>query len=189
MTHFIFLDSEITVDSDYSHEIKRHLLFGRKTMTNLDNVLKKKQRQHFLKKVHKIKAMVFSIVIYRCKSQTIKKAEHWRTDDFKLFYCRRLYFFLFILIGRQSLHNTMVAPDTLAWISHGHACAPPSWTPLLLPTFPIPSGLSVPEHHLWESCLMLWEFLGQQGEQTLTANLSVNPKGNQPWIFTGRNDS
>ena len=70
------MDSEITVDSDYSHEIKRHLLFGRKTMTNLDNVLKKKQRQHFLKKVHKIKAMVFSIVIYRCKSQTIKKAEH-----------------------------------------------------------------------------------------------------------------
>ena len=121
--------------------------------------------------------MFFSIVIYRCKSQTINKAEHWRTDAFKLFCCTGLYFFLFILIGRQSLHNTMVAPDTLAWISHGHACAPPSWAPLLLPASPIPSGLSVPEHHLWESCFMLWEFLGQQGEQSSQSILKeINPE-------------
>ena len=72
---FIFLDSKITVDSDCSHEIKRCLFFGRKAMTNLDSILKSRDVT-LLTKVHIIKAMVFPVVIYSCKSWVIKKAEH-----------------------------------------------------------------------------------------------------------------
>ena len=75
VTDFIFLGSKITADGDLSHEIKRHLLFGRKTMTNLDRVLKNKNIT-LPTKVHIVKAMVFSVVIYRCESWTIKWAEH-----------------------------------------------------------------------------------------------------------------
>ena len=71
---FIFLGSKITAD-DYSHEIKRHLLLGRKAMTNLDNILKSKDIT-LLKKVHLIKGMVFPVVMYGCESSTIKKVEH-----------------------------------------------------------------------------------------------------------------
>ena len=70
---FIFLGSEVTADGDYSHEIERHLLFGRKAMTNLDSILKSKDIT--LLKVHIVKAMVFSVVMYGCESWTIKKAE------------------------------------------------------------------------------------------------------------------
>ena len=70
---FLFLGSQITANSDYSHEIKRHLLFGRKAMTNLDSVFK--SRDIFLPaKVHIVKAVVFPVVMYRCESWTIKKA-------------------------------------------------------------------------------------------------------------------
>ena len=69
-----FLGSKITVDGDYSHEIKRCLLLGRKAMTNLDNVLKSRDIT-LLTKVHIVKAMVFPSVMYRCESWTIKKAE------------------------------------------------------------------------------------------------------------------
>ena len=72
LTYFIFLSSKITVDCDYSHEIIRHLFLGRKAMTNLDSILKK--RHHFAK-VHIVKAMVFPVVMYGCESWTIKKAE------------------------------------------------------------------------------------------------------------------
>ena len=72
---FIFLGSKITADGDCSHEIKRHLLFGRKTMTNLDSILISRDIT-LLTKVHVVKAMVFSIVVYGCESWTIKKAEH-----------------------------------------------------------------------------------------------------------------
>ena len=71
VTDFIFLGSKITVESDCSHEIKRHLLLGRKAMTNIDSVLK--TRHHFADKVHIVKAMVFPVVMYGCESWIIKK--------------------------------------------------------------------------------------------------------------------
>ena len=71
VTDFIFLGSKITVDGDCSYEIKRHLLLGRKAMTNIDSILK--SRDITLPKVHLVKAMVFPVVIYGCKSWTIKK--------------------------------------------------------------------------------------------------------------------
>ena len=83
MTDFIFLGSKITVDGDCSHKIKRYLLLGRKAVTNLDSVLKSRDVT-LLTKEHIIKAMVFSVVLYRCESWTIKKAENQRLDAFKL---------------------------------------------------------------------------------------------------------
>ena len=78
---FIFLGSKITADGDCSHEIKRHLLLGRKAMTNLESIIK--SRDIILPtKVHLVKAMVFLVVMYGCESWTIKKAEHQRIDDF-----------------------------------------------------------------------------------------------------------
>ena len=78
VSDFIFWGSKITVDSDCSHEIKRHLLLGRKVMTNLDSVLKSRDIT-LLTKVHIVKAMVFPVVMYGYESWTIKKAEHRRT--------------------------------------------------------------------------------------------------------------
>ena len=75
MTDFVFLGSQITVDSDCSHEIKRPLLLGRKAMTNLDGILKSKNIT-LLTKVRRVEAMVFLVVMYRYESWTIKKAEH-----------------------------------------------------------------------------------------------------------------
>ena len=89
VTDFTFLGSKITVDSDCSHEIKRHLLLGRKAMTNLDSVLKRRDIT-LPTKVHIAKAMVFLVFIYRCERWTIKKVEHQRIDAFKLWCCRRL---------------------------------------------------------------------------------------------------
>ena len=75
VTDFVFLGSKITADGEYSHEIKRHLLLGRKAMTNLDNILK--SRGIILPtKIHLVKAMVFPVVMYVCESWTIKKAEY-----------------------------------------------------------------------------------------------------------------
>ena len=84
---FIFLGSKITADGDCSHEIKRHLLLGRKVMTNLDSIFKSRDIT-LPSKVHLVKAMVFPAVIYRCEIWTIKKAEHRRIDAFEL-WCRR----------------------------------------------------------------------------------------------------
>ena len=75
VTDFIFLDSKTTVDRDCSHEIKRRLLLERKAMTNLDSILKNRDIT-LLKKVHLVKAMLFSVVMCGCESWTIKKAEH-----------------------------------------------------------------------------------------------------------------
>ena len=69
---FIFLGSKITTDSDCSHDVKRHLLLGRKATTNLDSILK----STLPTKVHVVKAMVFPVFLYRCESWTLKKAEH-----------------------------------------------------------------------------------------------------------------
>ena len=88
VTDFIFLGSKITVDNDYSHKIKRHLLLGRKAMTNLDSVFKSRDIT-LLTKVHIVKVMVFLVVIYRCESWTIKKAEHQRIDAFELWCWRK----------------------------------------------------------------------------------------------------
>ena len=85
---FIFLGSTITADGPCSHEIKRHLLFGRKAMTNLDSVLKSGGITSPTK-VCIVKAMVFPVAMYRCESWTIKKAECWRSDPFKLWCWRR----------------------------------------------------------------------------------------------------
>ena len=87
--NFLFLGSRITVDSDCSHKIRRSLLLGRKAMTNLDSVLK--SRDMILPtEVRIVKPMVYPVVTYGCESWTIKKAEHQRTDAFKLQYWRRL---------------------------------------------------------------------------------------------------
>ena len=89
VTDFIFLGSKITADSDCSHEIKRHLLLGRKVMTNLDSILKSRDIT-LPTKVCLVKAMVFPVVMYGCESWTLKKAEHWRIDAFELWCWRRL---------------------------------------------------------------------------------------------------
>ena len=83
-----FLDSKITTDSDYSHEIKRHLLFGRKAMANLDSLLKSRDIT-LLIKVHIVKAMVFPVVMYRSECWITKMAEHQRIDAFKMWCWRR----------------------------------------------------------------------------------------------------
>ena len=89
MADFIFLGSKITADSDRSHEIKRHLLLGRKVMTNLNNILKSRDIT-LSTKVHLVKAMVFPVVMYGRESWTIKKAECRRIDAFELWSWRRL---------------------------------------------------------------------------------------------------
>ena len=83
VSDFIFLGSKITADGDCSHEIKRHLLLGRKTMTNLDSILKSRDI-NLPAVVRLVKAMVFPVVMYGCESWTIKKAEHQRIDAFAL---------------------------------------------------------------------------------------------------------
>ena len=89
MANFIFLGSKITADGDCSHEIKRHLLLGKKVMPNLDSILKSRDIT-LSTKVHLIKAMVFPMIMYGCESCTIKKAECWRIDAFALSCWRRL---------------------------------------------------------------------------------------------------
>ena len=89
VSDFIFLCSKITADGDCSHEIKRHLLLGRKVMTNLDSILKSRDIT-LPTKVHLVKVMVFPVVIYGCDSWTVKKAECQRIDAFELWCCRRL---------------------------------------------------------------------------------------------------
>ena len=89
VSDFIFLSSRITADGDCSHEIKRRLLLGRKVMTNLDSIFKSRDIA-LSPKVHLVKAMVFSVVMYGCESWIIKKAEHGRIDAFELWCWRRL---------------------------------------------------------------------------------------------------
>ena len=86
----IFWVSKITADGDYSHEIKRHLLLGRKPMTNLDSILKSRDMT-LLTKVCLVKAMVFPVVMYGFESWTIEKAEHQRVDAFELWCLRTLF--------------------------------------------------------------------------------------------------
>ena len=83
VTDFIFLDSKIAAGGDCSHKIKRHLLLGRKAMTNLDSILKSRDIT-LPTKVHLVKAMVFPVVMYGCECWTIRKPEHRRVDAFEL---------------------------------------------------------------------------------------------------------
>ena len=85
---FIFWGSKITADGDCSHEIKRHLLLGRKVMTNVDSIVKSRDIT-LPTKVHLVKAMVFPVVMYGCENWTIKKAEYRKTDAFELWCWRR----------------------------------------------------------------------------------------------------
>ena len=89
VSDFIFLGSKITADGDCSHEIKRHLLFGRKVMTNIDSIFKSRDIT-LSTKVHVVKAIVFPVVMYGCESWTVKKAERWRIDAFELWSWKRL---------------------------------------------------------------------------------------------------
>ena len=89
LTDFIFLGFKITADGDCSHEIKRHLLLGRKAMTNLDSILKRRDIT-LPTKVRLVKAMIFPVVMYGCESWTVKKAERQRIDAFELWCWRRL---------------------------------------------------------------------------------------------------
>ena len=89
VTDIIFWGSKITADGDCSHEIKRHLLLGRKVMTNLDSILKSRDIT-LPTKVHLVKAMIFPVVMCGCESWTIKKVEHQRIDAFELWCWRRL---------------------------------------------------------------------------------------------------
>ena len=86
---FIFLGSKVTADGDFSHKIKRRLLLGRKAMTNLESILKSRDI-NLPTKVHPVKAIVSSVLVYVCESRTIKKAECRRTDGFELWCWRRL---------------------------------------------------------------------------------------------------
>ena len=88
LTGFIFLGSKITADGDCCHVIKRHLLLGRKVMTNLDSILKSRDIT-LPTKIHLVKAMAFLVVMYGCESWTVKKVEHWRSDAFEL-WCWRI---------------------------------------------------------------------------------------------------
>ena len=90
VTDFIFLGSKITVDGDCSQEIKRHLLFGRKAVTNLESMLKSRDITWLTKKGLLVKTMVFPVVMYGCESWTIQKTEHQRMDTFELWCWRRL---------------------------------------------------------------------------------------------------
>ena len=89
VSDFIFLGSKVTADGDYSHEIKRRLLLGRKVMTNLDSILKSRDIT-LPTKVHLVKAVGFPVAMYGCESWTMKKAEHQRIDAFELWCWRRL---------------------------------------------------------------------------------------------------
>ena len=89
VSDFFWGGSKITADGDFSHEIKRCLLLGRKVMTNIDSILKSKDIT-LPTKVYLVKALVFPVVMYGCESWPIKKAEHWRIDAFELWCWRRL---------------------------------------------------------------------------------------------------
>ena len=107
MSDFIFLGSKITADGDCSHEIKRHLLLGRKVMTNLDSILKSRDIT-LPTKVRPVEAMVFPVVMYGCESWTVKKAEHQRIDAF-----------FFTMVYYRTLSRV---PCAMQWVLGVHLC-------------------------------------------------------------------
>ena len=123
---FIFLGSKITADDDCSHEIKRHLLLGRKAMTNLVSVLKSRDIT-LPTKVHLVKAMVFPVVMCGCESWTIKKAEHQRIDVFELWCWRRLFTVPWTARSNQSILKE-INPEFIGR-TDAEAEAPILWPP------------------------------------------------------------
>ena len=142
VTDFIFLDSKITVDGVWSHEIKRHLLHGREAMTNLGSGLKSRDIT-LLTKIHLVRAMVSPVVMYGCDNWTNKKAEHQRTDAFKLWCWRRLLRVLWtagiklvnakgkqpwIFIGRTEAEALILWPsDAKSWLTEKDLEAGKDW--------------------------------------------------------------
>ena len=122
---FVFLGSQITADGDCSHEIKRHLLLGRKVMTNLDSIFKSRDIT-LPTKVHLVKAMVFPVVMYGCESWTIKKAEHRRIDAFDLGCWRRL---LRVLWTARRSNQSILKEISWIFIERTNAEAPILWPP------------------------------------------------------------
>ena len=127
MADFIFLGSKITADGDSSHEIKKRLLLGSKVMTNLDSILKSRDIT-LPTRVHLVKAMVFPVVMYGCKSWTIKKAEHQRIDAFEMWCWRRLLRVPWT--ARRS--NQSILKEISSWEFIGRTDAEAE-TPILLP--------------------------------------------------------
>ena len=123
VTIFFFLEPKITADSDCSHEIKRHLLLGRKAMTNLDSILKSRAIT-LLTRVHIVKAVVFPVVMYKCESWTIKKADWGRIDAFELWCWRRL-----LRVPRRSNQSKRNQPWILTGKTKAEARAPKLWPP------------------------------------------------------------
>ena len=109
---FILLGSKITADGDCSHEVKRCLLLGRKTMTNLGSIFKSRDIT-LPTKVHLVKAMVFPVVIYGCDSWTVKKAEHWTIDAFELWCWRSLLRVPWTARKSNQLILKEISPDSL----------------------------------------------------------------------------
>ena len=127
VSDFIFLGSKITADGEWSHEIKRYLLLGRKAMTNLGSILKSRDIT-VSTKVRLVKAMVFLVVMYGCESWTIKKAERWRIDTFELGCWRRLLRVPWI--ARRS--NQFILKEIILgvlWRNDAKAKTPVLWPP------------------------------------------------------------
>ena len=128
VTDFIFLGSKIIADGDCSHEIKTHLFLGRKTMTNLDSVLKSTDIA-LLTKICIVKYMVFPVVMYGCESCIIKKVERWKTDAFKLWCWRRPQHFESPLDYREIKPVNHKRNQPYIFIGRVDAEAPILWPP------------------------------------------------------------
>ena len=179
--------SEITEDGDCSHEIKRHLLLGKKVMTKLDSMLKSRDIT-LPTKVHIVKAIFFPLVMYRCESWTVKKAERKRIDGFELWCWRRLLRVPWTARSNQSILKK-IKRDYIKKQRHYFVNKGPS-----------SQGYGFSSSHVWiwdldyqESwALKSWCFWTVVLEKTLQSPLDskeikpVNPKGNQSWIFIGR---
>ena len=125
VTDFILGGSKITADGDCNHEIKRHLFFRRKAMTNLDSVLKSRDTT-LPTKVHVVKAMVFPVVVYGYESWTIKKAEDQRTDVFEMWFWRRL---LRVPRTERRSDQSILKEINPEFIGRAEAEAPTLWSP------------------------------------------------------------
>ena len=126
VSDFILGGSKITADGDCSHEIKRHLLLGRKVMTNIDSMLKSRDVT-LSAKVCLVKAMVFPVVMYGYESWTVKKAEHWRIDAFELWCWRRL-----LRVPWTARRSNLSTKGDKSWGSIGRSDAEAE-TPVLWP--------------------------------------------------------